>query len=257
MFNKSFFKIVAFVLYGGLLLGSCQSNFQNIQKARAKNLEIVKINTELGISYMQNQQYDDAEEKLTKAIKKDPRNPDALNAMALLKSRTNQTKLADYYFRKALKSEPDNPLLNNNYGQYLCTNGSYTKGLNFLEKAAIKYEKNTAAIAFFNSGICAKMMGDFDMAISYMKKAINRSPNYKSPIVELSSLMIKKQDYQQAANLLERFNELSTPTALSLYTGYLISKKKGEINESKRLRILLKNLFPFSKENIELTKLSQ
>ena len=92
------------------LLASCQSDFQSIQKSRAKNLEIVKINTELGISYMQNRQYDDAEEKLTKAIKKDPRNPDALNAMALQKSRTNQRKLADYYFRKALKYEPDNPL---------------------------------------------------------------------------------------------------------------------------------------------------
>ena len=177
--------------------------------------------------------------------------------MALLKSRTNQRKLADYYFRKALKYEPDNPLLNNNYGQHLCSNGAYAKGLNFLKKATVKYEESTAAIAFFNSGICAKMMGDLDMAISYMEKAINRSPNYKSPIVELSALMIKKQDYHQAANLLERFNKMSTPTALSLYTGYLISKKKGEINESKRLRILLKNLFPFSKENIELTKISQ
>ena len=67
MFNKSFFKIVMFVLCGCFLLASCQSDFQSIQMSRAKNLEIVNINTELGISYMQNRQYDDAEEKLTKA----------------------------------------------------------------------------------------------------------------------------------------------------------------------------------------------
>ena len=59
--------------------------------------------------------------------------------------------------------------------------------------------------------------------------------------------MIKKQDYHQAANLLERFNKMSTPTALSLYTGYLRSKKK-EINESKRLLFRSQKTFiPFFK----------
>ena len=257
MFNKATFKMVTLVLYSSLLLCSCQSGFQGRQKPSAKSSEIVSINTELGISYMQNQQYNDAEEKLARAIKKDPRNSEALNAMALLKSITNQEKLANYYFRKALKSEPDNPIINNNYGQFLCTKGSYVQGINYLKKAAENYERNTKAIAFFNSGICAKMMGDLDMAISYMKKAISKSPNYINAIVELSSLMVKKHDYQQAANFLQRFNKLSTPTALSLYTGYLISKERGELNEAKRHRILLKNLFPYSKENIELTKLSQ
>ena len=80
------------------------------------------------------------------------------------------------------------------------------------------------------------------MAISFIESALKISPNYSNAIIELSSLMIQKQDYQQAATLLSRFNKLSKPTSLSLYTGYLISKQKGQLNESKRLRILLKNL---------------
>lgn len=257
MFRKPTLKVVTLMLHGSLLLCSCQGGLQDSRTSRAKKLEIANINTQLGISYMQNQRYDDAEDKLTRAIKKDPRNIDALNAMALLKSRTNQKELANYYFRRALKSEPNNPIVNNNYGQYLCSNSSFAQGINYLKTASENYKKNAKSIAFFNAGICAKMMGELDMAISYMKQAINKSPNYVNGIVELSSLMVMKQDYQQAANLLERFNKLSMPTSLSLYTGYLISKKKGQTNESKRLRILLKNLFPFSKENLKLKNLSE
>ena len=96
MFNKAIYSKVLFVFFCFLLLCSCQKSFQDRKTLRTTRSEIVKINTELGITYMQNQQYDDAEEKLKKVIKIDPRNTDALNAMALLKSRTNQEKLADY-----------------------------------------------------------------------------------------------------------------------------------------------------------------
>lgn len=245
------------VLYSALLLSSCQSGFQDDNKFRVKQSEIVKINTELGINYMQNQQYDDAEEKLTKAIKIDPRNTDTLNALALLKSRTKQTELANYYFQKAIRLEPDNPVINNNYGQYLCTIGSHAQGMDYLEHAIKEYEGNTKAIALFNSGVCARTSGDLKLAISYLKKTLEQSPNYPNAIIELSFLMVQRKNYHRAEKFLANFNKLSEPTALSLYTGYLIAKKKGQLNESKRLRILLKNLFPFSKENIQLTQTYQ
>ena len=256
MLNKIFYKKVMLVLCSSLLLNSCQSGFQDNKKLKAKRSEIVKLNTELGLNYMRNKQYDDAEEKLVKAIKINPRNTDTLNAIALLKSRTNQPELASYYFQKALKIEPDNPVINNNYGQYLCAIGSHAQGMNYLKNAVKKYKGNARAIAFFNSGVCARTSGDLNLAISYMEKTLIQSPNYINAIIELASLMIQKKDYQSAEKLLARFNKLSEPTALSLYIGYLIAKKKGQLNESKRLRILLKNLFPFSKENIQLTKTS-
>ena len=134
MFNKAIYSKVLFVFFCFFfLLCSCQKSFQDRKTLRTTRSEIVKINTELGITYMQNQQYDDAEEKLKKVIKIDPRNTDALNAMALLKSRTNQEKLADYYFQKALRADSNNPIINNNYGQFLCTIGLYKQGLNYLE----------------------------------------------------------------------------------------------------------------------------
>ena len=253
MFNKAIYNKVLLVFFCFFLLCSCQKSYQDRKTLRTTRSEVVKVNTELGITYMQNQQYDDAEEKLKKAMKIDPRNTDALNAMALLKSRTNQEKLADYYFQKALRTDSTNPIINNNYGQFLCTIGLYKQGLNYLEIAVKRYGDNTKVIALLNSGICAKTSGDIELAISFIENALRISPNYSNAIIELSSLMIQKQDYQRAATLLSRFNKLSKPTSLSLYTGYLISKQKGQLNESKRLRILLKNLFPFSKENVQLT----
>ena len=68
MFNKAIYSKVLFVFFCFLLLCSCQKSFQDRKTLRTTRSEIVKINTELGITYMQNQQYDDAEEKLKKVI---------------------------------------------------------------------------------------------------------------------------------------------------------------------------------------------
>ena len=66
-------------------------------------------------------------------------------------------------------------------------------------------------------GFGAKTSGDIELAISFIDSALRISPNYSNAIIELSSLMIQKQDYQRAATLLSRFNKISKPTSLSLH----------------------------------------
>lgn len=211
--------------------------------------EAVQINTELGITYMRNSQFSEAEEKLNKSLKLNPRNSDALSAMALLKSRTNQLKRASYYYKQALRFDRINPIINNNYGQHLCTLGSYDLGIKHLKIAIENYKPPDNAIAHFNSGICHASSGNLEKAIFFMNKSLEISAGYAPALVELSSIMVKRQNYDKAEKLIERFNKISQPTALSLYTEYLISDKKGYLNKTKRLKILLKNLFPFSEEN--------
>ena len=93
-----------------------------------------------------------------------------------------------------MRADSNNPIINNNYGQFLCTIGLYKQGLNYLEIAVEKYGDNTKVIALLNSGICAKTSGDIELAISFIDSALRISPNYSNAIIELSSLMIQKQD---------------------------------------------------------------
>ena len=90
-----------------------------------------------------------------------------------------------------------------------------------------------------------------------MTNALNIDESYGPALLELSSLMIKIGNYNEAELLLGRFNKISKATASSLYNAYLISEKKGYINESKKLKILLKNLFPLSEEFKKINEKSQ
>ena len=240
-----------------LFMPGCSSSLQKNSSSKIDRNEIVKINTELGLSYMQNNRFSDAEEKLSKALKINPRNADTLNAMALLKSKTNQQEQAIYYFRKALELDRSDPAINNNYGQYLCAMGSHKEGIYYLKIAIKNYEIPNKTVAYFNTGICAAASGNLDYAASNMTNALNIDENYGPALLELSSLMVKTGDYNEAELLLERFNRISKATASSLYNAYLISEKKGYINESKKLKILLKNLFPLSEEFKKINEKSQ
>ena len=240
-----------------VFLAGCNNSLQKNSRPKIDRNEIVKINTELGLSYMQNNQFSDAEEKLNKALRINPRNTDTLNAMALLKSKTNQQEEAIYYFRKAIKLDSSDPAINNNYGQYLCAIGSHKEGIYYLKIAIKNYEIRNKTIAYFNAGICAAASGDLDYAASNMTNALNIDESYGPALLELSSLMIKIGNYNEAELLLGRFNKLSKATASSLYNAYLISEKKGYINESKKLKILLKNLFPLSEEFKKINEKSQ
>ena len=82
-----------------------------------------KYNVQLGTAYLQQGNYALARDKLERALKQNPKDPDVHTSLALLYDRTGDTKGADKHFREALRLAPDKPDVSNNYAVYLCKNG--------------------------------------------------------------------------------------------------------------------------------------
>src|SRR6185436_18922079 len=75
---------------------------------------------QLGVTYLQRGQLQDALDNLTKTLELKPDSPQGNNMMALLRWRLKQYVEAERYFRKALGADNTNSDTWNNYGVFLC-----------------------------------------------------------------------------------------------------------------------------------------
>src|ERR1700757_4239852 len=109
--------LLAVVALGAVLgLGGCVSQ----QRAEKKNDDASTYNTQLGIAYLRQGDIPLAKEKLDRALKENPSNPEVHSARAMLFDRMNQPADADGEFKIALRLAPHDPNVSNNYAVYLC-----------------------------------------------------------------------------------------------------------------------------------------
>ena len=90
----------------------------NMQKAS-------KINVQLGIGYYQRNNLEQANAKLVKALRQDPKSSQAHHAYAVLLNRLQEKEKAEQHFKKAIELDPENSEALTNYGSFLCRERKY------------------------------------------------------------------------------------------------------------------------------------
>jgi type IV pilus biogenesis/stability protein PilW len=114
-------------------------------KEESQQFQAAKYNVQLGTAYLQQGNYPLAKEKLERALKQNPKDPDVHTSLGLLYDRTGDSKLADKHYSEALRLSPDKPDLVNNYAVYLCKNGRVDEGVDkFMLVAKNKFYRTPA-----------------------------------------------------------------------------------------------------------------
>ena len=112
--RNTFFKITTAIC--ALLLAACTTTTtvtedtapgKTVSKVNLK--EASEINTQLGVGYIQRQQYKAAKEKLEKAIEQNPNNVIAYKTLAYLYALLGLTDEADKKYEEALERAGQNP----------------------------------------------------------------------------------------------------------------------------------------------------
>ena len=94
-------KLFGLLLFIGLLQ-ACVA----VDPGQTQNEKASAVNVQLGIGYLQQNKLDLASEKLTKALRQDPKSASVHNAYAILQERLNQLELAEYHYKEATKLDP-------------------------------------------------------------------------------------------------------------------------------------------------------
>ena len=167
--------------------------------------EAALANTQLGANYLQRGMYEQAQEKLEKAVVQNPDLASAHAYLAVLYERIDQKELAGKHYRAAAKLKPRDPFILNTYGGYLCRTDKRRDGVESFLRAARNPIYQTPAVALTNAGVCAVGIPDYEAADRYFRMALNADAGYREAMLQLADVSMKQEDALQARAFVERY----------------------------------------------------
>ena len=209
------------VKYVGILLillslSACNS-VQNTQIKNDENTKIqtAKINTKLGIAYLERRDTIRAKKKLLLALRQAPNIPEPWYSMAYFLEATGDPQTANTYYLKAIALAPERGDSQNNYGTYLCRNGAYKTSISHFDLATKDPNYTNPADAFENAAACAMKIPNYAQAHYYFQRAIRYDEARPLSLISLAELNFMKKNYKQSHIFLKRFLIISPPTKQS------------------------------------------
>ena len=232
-------RLVPLLVFGICLAGCVSDDGRKPLKQESADVTASKYNIQLGTAYLQQGNYALAKEKLERAVKQNPKDPDVHTSLGLLYDRTGEVKLADRHFREALRLAPEKPDLGNNYAIYLCKNGRIDEGVErFGAVAANKYYR-TPEVALTNAGVCLRSAKRLDEAQARFIGAIKARPNYSEATVQLASLHLERSQTAEARRVVDTFINAFKPNPDVLFTAVQVARAgKDKLAEEKYSRAL-------------------
>jgi type IV pilus assembly protein PilF len=208
-------------------------------KDESPEVSAAKYNVQLGTAYLQQGNYALARDKLERALKQNPKDPDVHTSLGLLYDRTGDTKGADKHFREALRLAPDKPDLSNNYAVYLCKNGRTDEGVERFTAVANNKYYRTPEVALTNAGVCLRSAKRLDEAEKKFAGAIKARPNYSEATVQLASLHLERNEIPQARKVVDTYLNAFKPQPDVLLSAVTVARAaKDRMSEEKYSRAL-------------------
>ncbi len=231
------------------LLSACQSTpVQTTGGPPQASNRLAEVHTQLGVGYLREGKFEQAYDRLQRALEADPYFSTAHNAMGLLQEQLKNPRKAEEHYRRAVSINPADAAAQNNYGGFLCRQERYEEG----EARFIKVTENplykTPEIAYANAGVCMRRAGDDEKAERYLRAALQINPKIPQALYAMSELSFDKAHYLPARAYLQRYLEVARHTPQSLWLGVRIERALGDKNTASSYALLLKSNYPDSRE---------
>jgi len=233
------------------LLAACNSTTgggsDNIRPSATTN-EAAATNLRLAVEYMQRHEYERALEKLDRARQSDPGYALTYNTYGVLYQTLGDNVRAEQNFKHALQLGGDDSATMNNYGRFLCQQNRIDEADAVFRKAASNPLYETREIPLANAGTCMLGAKRLPEAEKYFRSALEIDPRMPLALMQMSRLTYDKGDALRARGYLQRFLEVSKPTAESLWLGIQIEEKLGDKDAVSSYTMMLRNNFPDSEQ---------
>jgi type IV pilus assembly protein PilF len=184
-----------------LLLASCVTSTEvtgERVKSKANLKDASKLNTELAIGYIKEQQYAPAKEKLEKAIVQNDENVKAYKTFAYLYALLGLDKEAEEKYLEAIELKPDDSDLANSYGAYLCTQGKFDEAQKELSKAYTNPFYEAGYLAESNAGSCYIQQDELKAAERLLRKSLRVQPKLAGSLISMAEIGIKTERFLMA-----------------------------------------------------------
>jgi len=247
------------MLLGLLALAGCAvtADVPEQTDSYADEKKAARINTQLGVAYMQQGQFDQAMARLQKAVRQDSSYADAHSVLAVLYERLGEGDKALDSYDRALSLAPNDSSILNNYGQFLCRRGKIQEAERYLNKAASNPLYRTPELPLANAATCLYNAGQYDRAESYYLKALQANPNFAPALLRMADLRHRSGSDESAQLYYQRYLAQAPQTAESLWLGIQIARALGDRDAVASYSLVLKRKFPDSEETRRLIELER
>lgn len=252
--------VLPWLLSGCQQLGGVKSESggETISTEPRSTNRLAEINTQLGVEYMKEGNYETALKKLNKALDIDRNYARAYDVLGLLYARLGENDNAAKNFKRALELAPNDSNALNNYGQFLCRQGDPKQGQEMFAKALQNPLYQTPEIAYTNAGICAlEQQKDKEAAQKFFREALAKNPEMPLALLNMSRIMVSEKNYMAAKGYLERYAQVGKHSPASLWLGVQIERGLGNADAADSYAMALKGKFPDSQEAHQLMKTGQ
>ena len=246
-------KSILLLLTIGALYG-CQHQASTMKPNPA---ETSRLKTQIAAEYIRQGDLDLAKRALDEAIDRDSSNALAKMMMAItyqIDGGAKNQKLADEYYQRAVNTDPKEPQIRNNYGQYLFILGRYEEAAKQFEISGDTIEYTNRGFAYANLGQSYAKLNRMDEAKSAFVRALRIDKKNPSAIIGLAGLYYNQGAFDQAFDIYRSYMDIADAKTVDengLIVGIRILNKTGDHMEMNNLGTLLLQKYPDSNEAIE------
>ena len=117
------------------VMSGCVSTTTGPPENKADQGDAAELNYQLGARYYRKGDYDLARDRLELALKQDPKNGLAWSALGLTYEALGNIRLAEDAYTKAVRVEPRDFKIQENYAVFLCRQDRFDDALKYFDKA--------------------------------------------------------------------------------------------------------------------------
>ncbi len=202
-------------------------------------------------AYLRNSNLERAKFHLDKAAEHMDDYPDLHFTLGYYYQLTQDFKLADKAFRKALDLDSKNPEYKNGYGQFLCGRERFEEAYEYFQSAIKTPTYSNVAQAYVNAGNCKRKDNKLDDAVEFYRKALNINSKLPDALLEMAQYEFDKERYSRTRNYLSRYRDVARHTPRSLWLGLRAEHYLGDKDAVASYSLQLENMYPDSKETLE------
>jgi len=235
---------------------SCGCVTTSNETARESPQAAGQANLQLGAAYLQQGNLPVAKEKLERAEKQSPRDPQVHGLLAMLYHRLGENQKAEKEYRTALDLAPNDPEQLNNYAVFLCSLGRVDDGVNRFQEAARNPLYRTPWAAYTNAGVCLRGAGRDDEARPLFLRALTVRPDYAEAAAQLADLDLKGHRPADAYKGVTDFMKSNLPTPDLLLLGWRAARELKDPVGAAQMAWRLQSDFPDSDQAHAIAQMS-
>jgi type IV pilus assembly protein PilF len=235
-----------------LSLSGCvtESTYQGtdvkISERKLDKLSASRERMQLGLTYLNRGNPEQAKYNLDKAMEYAPEHSDVHVAMAYYYQTVGDLIRTEESYNRAIDAQDATGDAKNNFGVFLCQQKKYARSEEMFLAAIETLKYTRTASSYENLGLCSRAAGELKKARQYFEIALKYDPKREVSLLELAELAVQDSNYALAQEQLALYHRVINQSSQSLALGIKIEQALSDYDAAKQFGIILLAKFPAS-----------